>query len=58
MTLKAIGIVAIILSTIVATVLSMTVNMEGYELGALFNLFLPAFVGILVNLFAFEKQEY
>ena len=47
MTLKGIGICAIILSTIIALILSMTADMHGAELGALFNLILPPFVGLI-----------
>jgi hypothetical protein len=50
MTLKTVGVLAIAASTLIATILSMTVDMEGYELGALFNLFIPCFLGIIAIL--------
>jgi hypothetical protein len=52
MTLKTIGVYAIIFSMIISSALSMTVNMEGAELGALFNLVLPPLTG-LVALFLY-----
>ncbi len=47
MKLRSTGPLAILISTIVASILSMTVDMTGYELGAIFNLVIPPFVGAL-----------
>ncbi len=51
MNLRSIGLLAIIVFTIAATILSTSVNMEGYELGAMFNLILPGFIGIIAIIF-------
>lgn len=51
MTLKTVGILILVLSTLVSWVMSMTANMEGAELGALYNLIVPPFAGVILVLF-------
>lgn len=47
MTLRSFGILALLFFTLIAWVLSMTVNMEGVGLGGLYNIILPPFVGLI-----------
>jgi hypothetical protein len=47
MTSKIAGILILVFFMLVAWILSMTANMEGAELGALFNLILPPFFGVI-----------
>lgn len=47
MKLRTIGIYAIVLSTFIAFILAMTADLDRLELGALFNLILPPFVGVI-----------
>jgi hypothetical protein len=47
MTLKGYGILAIIASIIISVTMATSVNMDSYELGAVFNLFIPPFIGLI-----------
>ena len=47
MTIRKFGIFIILFFTIVAWILSMTAKMDGAELGAVFNLVLPPFMGLI-----------
>jgi cobalamin synthase len=47
MTIRRLGIFVLLFFTIIAWILSMTANMDGAELGAIFNLIFPPFVGLI-----------
>jgi cyanate permease len=47
MTTRKFGIFILLFFTVIAWMLSMTANMDGAELGALFNLILPPFAGLI-----------
>ena len=53
MKLRTIGIYAIVLSTFIAFILAMTADLDRLELGALFNLILPPFVGVIAIIIHF-----
>jgi hypothetical protein len=46
MSFRLLGTVLIILFTILSSILSTSVDMSGYELGAMFNLVIPPMAGI------------
>jgi hypothetical protein len=47
MSIRKFGIFILLIFTLVAWLLSMTANMDGAELGAMFNLVLPPFMGLI-----------
>jgi hypothetical protein len=48
--LRALGIITILISAFVSFILSVTVDMTNYELGALINFIWPPFVGLMTIL--------